>query len=69
MGFRQDSRGGYVAAVRKGPVGNPAGRKVGCRNKTTMAAATLLAGEAEALTRKAIELALVGAPWTFSPRA
>ena len=44
-------------------------RRVGCRNKTTIAAAALLAGEAEALTRKAVELALVGDPWTFSPRA
>jgi hypothetical protein len=34
-----------------------------------MAAATLLAGEAEALTGKAVELTLVGDPWTFSPRA
>jgi hypothetical protein len=53
----------------KGRSGNPLGRRVGCRNKTTIAAAALLAGEAEALTRKAVELALVGDPWTFSPRA
>ena len=53
----------------KGRSGNPLGRRVGCRNKTTAAAAALLAGEAEALTRKAVELALVGDPWTFSPRA
>ena len=53
----------------KGRSGNPAGRRVGCRNKTTISAAALLAGEAEALTRKAVELALVGDPWTFSPRA
>src|SRR6266849_3623840 len=46
----------------KGRPGNPAGRRVGCRNKTTIAAASLLAGEAEALTRKAVELALVGDP-------
>ncbi len=52
----------------KGRSGNPLGRRVGCRNKTTIAAAALLAGEAEALTRKAVELALVGDPWTFSPR-
>jgi len=44
----------------KGRSGNPAGRRVGCRNKTTIAAASLLAGEAEALTRKAVELALGG---------
>src|SRR5712691_6281944 len=46
----------------KGRSGNPAGRRVGCRNKTTIAAASLLKGEAEALTRKAVELALVGDP-------
>ena len=46
----------------KGRSGNPAGRRVGFRNKTTIAAATLLAGEAEALTRKAVELALGGDP-------
>ena len=53
----------------KGRSGNPGGRRVGCRNKTTIAAAAFLAGEAEALTRRAVELALVGDPWTFSPRA
>ena len=41
-----------------GRLGNPAGRRLGSRNKTTLAAATLLAGEAEALTRKAVEMAL-----------
>ena len=46
----------------KGRSGNPLGRRVGCRNKTTIAAAALLAGEAEALTRKAVELALGGDP-------
>ncbi len=30
----------------KGRSGNPLGRRVGCRNKTTIAAAALLAGEA-----------------------
>jgi hypothetical protein len=53
----------------KGRSGDPLGRRVGCRNKTTIAAAALPAGEAEALTRMAVELALVGDPWTFSPRA
>jgi hypothetical protein len=38
----------------KGRSGNPFGRRVGCRNKTTIAAAALLAGEAEALTRNAV---------------
>jgi hypothetical protein len=46
----------------KGRSGNPGGRRVGCRNKTTIAAAALLTGEAEALTRKAVELALDGDP-------
>ena len=39
--------------------GNP-GRPKGARNKATLAAEALLDGEAETLTRKAIELALSG---------
>jgi hypothetical protein len=46
----------------KGRSGNPAGRRAGSRNKATLAAAALLAGESEALTRTAIELALAGDP-------
>jgi hypothetical protein len=46
----------------KGQSGNPAGRRPGSRNKATLAAAALLAGEAEALTRKAVEMALEGDP-------
>src|SRR6267378_7807660 len=46
----------------KGRSGHPAGRPAGARNKKTLAAAALLEGEAEALTRKAVELALVGDP-------
>jgi hypothetical protein len=42
----------------KGRSGNPAGRPRECRNKSTLAAQLLLQGEAEALTRKAVELAL-----------
>jgi hypothetical protein len=42
--------------------GNPAGRRPGSRNKATFAAAALLAGESEALTRTAVELALAGDP-------
>jgi hypothetical protein len=48
---------------------NPAGRPRGCRDHVNRAARLLLAGEGEALTRKAVELALAGEPWTFSPRA
>ena len=45
---------------RKGRSGNPAGRQPGSRNRATLAAEALLEGEAQALTRKAIELALEG---------
>jgi hypothetical protein len=48
--------------------GHLAGRRAGPRNKKTLAAA-LLAGESGALTKRAVELALAGDPWTFSPRA
>jgi hypothetical protein len=34
----------------KGRSGSPLGRRVGCRDKTTIAAAAVLAGEAETLT-------------------
>ena len=45
---------------QKGRSGNPAGRQPGSRNQVTIAADVLLEGEAEALTRRAIELALEG---------
>lgn len=43
-----------------GQSGNPSGKPRGARNKATMAAQVLLDGEAEALTRKAVDLALAG---------
>jgi Family of unknown function (DUF5681) len=46
----------------KGRSGNPRGRRPGSRNKATIAAAALLEGESEALTRKAVEMALKGDP-------
>src|ERR1700745_4171276 len=46
----------------KGRSGNPGGRRPGSRNRATLAAAVLLEGESEALTRKAVELALDGDP-------
>ena len=45
---------------RKGHSGNPRGRPLGARNAATLAAERLLDGECEALTRKAVELALSG---------
>ena len=45
---------------KPGQSGNPLGRPKGARNRATIAAEALLDGEAEALTRKAIELALDG---------
>ena len=47
-----------LSALRES--GNPAGKKPGTLHKATMAAQALLDGEAEALTRKAVELALEG---------
>jgi Family of unknown function (DUF5681) len=45
---------------KPGQSGNPAGKPKGARNRSTIAAETLLEGEAKALTRKAIELGLAG---------
>ena len=44
----------------KGTSGNPAGKPKGTRHRATMAVQALLEGEAEALTRKCIELAQKG---------
>jgi hypothetical protein len=46
----------------KGRSGNPGGRLPGSRNKATLAAAVLLEGESEGLTRKAVEMALARDP-------
>ena len=46
----------------KGQSGNPGGRPRGSSSRATRAAELLLDGEATALTRKAIELALAGDP-------
>lgn len=52
----RDRRGRFVRGVS----GNPLGRPVGILNEATRIATLLLGGEAKALTRKAIELALEG---------
>jgi hypothetical protein len=43
-----------------GVSGNPSGRPKGSRHKASIAVDTLLDGQAEALTQKAVELALTG---------
>ncbi|QAZ66799.1 DUF5681 domain-containing protein [Solidesulfovibrio carbinolicus] len=47
-------------AWKPGQSGNPKGCRTGSRHNATLTAQTLLDGEAEALTRKAVGLALVG---------
>jgi hypothetical protein len=47
---------------QKGHSGNPNGRPKGSRNKTTIIAQALLDGEAEALVRKVVQMALEGNP-------
>jgi Family of unknown function (DUF5681) len=55
-GQGRDAKGRW----RKGTSGNPLGPPVGARHRTTRAVEALLDGEAEGLTRKAVELALAG---------
>ena len=44
----------------RGRGGNPAGRPIGARNKASLMAEALLDGEAEALTRRMVDLAKYG---------
>jgi hypothetical protein len=67
MELHQNRRAGARAAVPKGTVGQSS-RPPSRLPQQDDAAAVLLAGEAEVLTRKAVELALIGDPWTSSPR-
>jgi len=46
----------------RGRSGNPGGRPPGCRNRASLAAEALLDGEADLLTRRAVELAIEGDP-------
>jgi hypothetical protein len=58
--LQKQDQGADSRLFQKGRSGNPAGRRPGSRNRATLAAESLLEGEAQALTRKAIELALEG---------
>ena len=57
MSTQQTNGSGHFS---KGTSGNPAGRPPGSRDRATLLMESLLEGEAEQLTRKAIELALAG---------
>jgi hypothetical protein len=57
-GSGADGGGGGPRKFRKGQPGNSAGRRKGSKNRKTLMAELLLEGEAEALARKAVELAL-----------
>jgi hypothetical protein len=56
----ETARKGRGRPFPKGQSGNPGGRPRGSSNRATRAAEMLLDGEATALTRKAVELALAG---------
>jgi hypothetical protein len=61
MEKQQKQRGrGRGRPFEKGQSGNPAGRPPGMGKRATQAMQSLLDGEAQALTRKAVELALDG---------
>jgi hypothetical protein len=49
-----------ATAWKPGQSGNPKGRPQGSRNKATLAAQAMIDGKADALVKKAIELALAG---------
>jgi hypothetical protein len=51
-----------VGGFKKGVSGNPRGRPAGSRNAATLACEALLEGQAEALTQKAVDMALAGDP-------
>jgi hypothetical protein len=56
----ENTRRNHAGHWKPGVSGNKAGKPKGARHKATLAAEALLEGEAEALSRKAVELALKG---------
>src|SRR4051794_27887431 len=57
---KNTGRRGGAPLFQKGQSGNPRGRPPGARNRATQAVQAMLDGEAEAITRKAVELAKAG---------
>jgi hypothetical protein len=57
---RKQPTGGPGRPFKPGQSGNPSGRPLGARNRTTLAVEELLAGEAEEITRAVIEKAKAG---------
>ena len=55
-----ESTASHQGRFKPGQSGNPAGRPKGARHSTTVAIEALLEGEAETITRKAIEAAKAG---------
>jgi len=55
-----NTRRKQASGFQKGQSGNPRGRPMGSRNNATLACEALLEGQAEALTQKAVEMALAG---------
>ena len=60
MAGPETTGGKQAGRFKRGQSGNPAGRPLGARHKTTLAVEALLDGEAVALTRKVLEQALGG---------
>lgn len=60
MSAPETTDGQQSGRFKPGQSGNPAGRPRGSRHKVTLAIEAILEGEAESLTRKAVELAQAG---------
>ena len=58
--YKQQKRRPRGRPFRKGESGNPAGRPAGARNRATLLVEQLLDGEAPALARKVMAMALAG---------